>query len=220
MAFDEAVIYLNFIEGAGTRAIGVGYPDKLNLAFDANEGRLAMLWHGGFIDANKHWNGRGAGFEGPLGDQILRLPDGPLLAQLDDSQQAWPKQPTAEQAHRFRGYRLVEKRNPVLLYSWGGIQVEDYPRPIGSQDVFVMQRTLTLLPPAGDVKPPANLWLRTIRAGRIDELGGGKFKIDSKWELTVAGAAAQRREEGGQAELLVPILFSGNSAKIELTYDW
>ena len=39
--FEEAIIYRNFIEGAGTRAIGVGYPEKLNLAFDANEMRLA-----------------------------------------------------------------------------------------------------------------------------------------------------------------------------------
>jgi len=220
MAFDEAVIYRNFIEGAGTRAIGVGYPDKLNLAFDAQEGRLAMLWHGGFIDANKHWNGRGAGFEGPLGDQILRLPEGPLLAQLTDSQQAWPKQPAAEQGFHFRGYRLVEKRNPVLLYSVGGVQVEDYSRPTGSQDVFVMQRTLTIAPPAGDVKPPANLWLCAIRAGRIEDLGGGKFKIDAKWDLTIGGAKAQRRDEGGQAELLVPVVLTGDSAKIELTYDW
>ena len=42
----EAIIYRNFIEGAGTRAIGVGYPEKVNLAFDANELRLAMIWQG------------------------------------------------------------------------------------------------------------------------------------------------------------------------------
>jgi mono/diheme cytochrome c family protein len=221
MAFDEAVIYRNFIEGAGTRAIGVGYPDKLNLAFDANEVRLAMLWHGAFIDASRHWTGRGTGFEGPLGDQILRLPDGPPLAVLDPSSAPWPKQPAKEQGYQFRGYRLVEKRNPVFLYSLGGVAVEDYPRPVGSQDVFVMQRTLSLAAPAGDVKPPANLWLRANRAGKIEELGGGKFKIDSKWELTVAAPAkAMRRDESDQAELLVPVVFSGNSAKIELTYDW
>src|SRR5262245_5255212 len=70
----SAIIYRNFIQGAGTRAIGVGYPEKVNLAFDANELRLAMLWQGAFIDAAKHWTDRGAGFEGPLGDNILRLP--------------------------------------------------------------------------------------------------------------------------------------------------
>ncbi|HZN32643.1 MAG TPA: PA14 domain-containing protein [Pirellulaceae bacterium] len=220
MAFDEAVIYRNFIEGAGTRAIGVGYPDKLNLAFDANESRLAMLWHGGFIDANKHWNGRGAGFEGPLGDQILRLPDGPPLAALDDTAAEWPKRPAQELGYQFRGYRLVEKRNPVFLYSASGLEVEDYPRPVGSQDVFVMQRTITIAAPPRGEKPPANLWLRAIRAGQI-EPAGDNFKIDGKWDLKIASTTKPHiREQGGQSELLVPIAFDGNTAKIELTYDW
>lgn len=218
MAFDEAVMYRNFIEGAGTRGIGVGYPDKLNLAFDANEDRLAMLWHGAFIDASRHWTGRGTGFEGPLGDQILKLPDGPPLAALDSSAAPWPKQPAKEQGYQFRGYRLVEKRNPVFLYSLGGVSVEDYPRPTGSQDVFVMQRTLTVS--TGETAP-ANLWLRAIRAGNIEALAGGKYKIDGKWELTVSGPSKPvRRDEGGQAELLVPVVFENGKAKIDLTYDW
>ena len=41
---DEAVIYRNFIQGAGARAIGVGYPEAINLAFDANDLRLALIW--------------------------------------------------------------------------------------------------------------------------------------------------------------------------------
>ena len=65
---------------AGTRAIGVGYAEKLNLAFDAESCRLAMLWHGGFIDAARHWSARGAGFEKPLGDKVLHLPPGPAIA--------------------------------------------------------------------------------------------------------------------------------------------
>ena len=36
IAVDEPVMYRNFIEGAGPRAIGVGYPEQVNLAFDAN----------------------------------------------------------------------------------------------------------------------------------------------------------------------------------------
>jgi mono/diheme cytochrome c family protein len=54
VALDEPIVYRNFIEGAGARAIGVGYPEKLNLAFDANNMRLALLWHGAFIDAARH----------------------------------------------------------------------------------------------------------------------------------------------------------------------
>ena len=90
IAFDEAVIYRNFIEGAGARAIGVGFPEKLNLAFDADNMRLAMLWHGGFIDAARHWTARGAGFEKPLGDNVLHLPTGPPLARLSDPSAMWP----------------------------------------------------------------------------------------------------------------------------------
>src|SRR5262249_37635199 len=44
-----AIIYRNFIEGAGPRGIAVGYPEKVHLAFDANDVRLAMLWQGAFI---------------------------------------------------------------------------------------------------------------------------------------------------------------------------
>ena len=70
VADTEPVIYRNFIEGAGTRAIGVGYPEKVNLAFDANNARLAMIWQGSFIDAQRHSTGRGAG-SGPGGGGSL-----------------------------------------------------------------------------------------------------------------------------------------------------
>src|SRR5205085_5023930 len=89
VAFDEPIVYRNFIQGAGTRAIGVGYPEKLNLAFDANDLRLAMVWKGGFIDAARHWTDRGAGFEGPLGDDVLSLPAGASFAVLPKPDAAW-----------------------------------------------------------------------------------------------------------------------------------
>jgi hypothetical protein len=56
---DEVLIYRNFIQGAGSRAIAVGYPEKIHLAFDANAMRPALLWRGDFIDASKHWVDRG-----------------------------------------------------------------------------------------------------------------------------------------------------------------
>jgi hypothetical protein len=217
MAFDEAVLYRNFIEGAGTRAIGVGYPEKLNLAFDANNQRLAMLWHGGFIDAAKHWTGRGAGFEGPLGDNILRLPEGPALAVLDSTQAEWPKQSGKEQGFQFRGYRLGEKRAPTFLYSWNGLAIEDTPRPVGEQDLFVMQRGLKITGEA----PAGNAWFRAITAAKIERAGENAFKIDDRWTLRVAGAGKpELRESGGQWEVLVPVVFDGNTAKLDVTYDW
>ena len=92
------VIYRNFIQGAGPRAIGVGYPEKANLAFDANDLRIALIWQGAFIDASKHWTGRGEGFQGPLGDNALALPYGPTVIHLRRRGNAadWP-------LHKFPG---------------------------------------------------------------------------------------------------------------------
>ena len=118
IAFDEAVIYRNFIEGAGTRAIGVGYPEKLNLAFDANDVRLAMLWHGGFIDAARHWTARGAGFEKPLGDNVLRLPEGPPLAILPDVRSRLAHR-VCQRSLAFNSMAIGSaKQQPTFLYSW------------------------------------------------------------------------------------------------------
>jgi mono/diheme cytochrome c family protein len=217
VAFDEAVVYRNFIEGAGPRGIGVGYPEKLNLAFDANQMRLAMLWHGGFIDAAKHWTARGAGFEGPLGDNILKLPGGPTLAVLASSQDAWPTKPAKELGFQFHGYRLGSKQQPTFLYAFQGINIEDFSHPVGDQDLYAMRRTLTLTAdqPRGDV------WLRAIQADQIDDIGGGAFKVDNRWSLKIkATGKPQRRQSGGQWELLVPVVFEGNKAQVELTYDW
>lgn len=217
IAFDEAVLYRNFIEGAGPRGIGVGYPEKLNLAFDANELRLAMLWHGGFIDAAKHWTARGAGFEGPLGDNILRLPAGPPLAVLADNKAAWPTPTAKELGYQFRGYRLGAKRQPTFLYAWNGLAIEDFPRPVGEQDVYSMQRTLTI----SGVKAVRDVWLRTMRAGQIADLGGGTYKVDNRWTLKIesVGKPLLRRQDDTW-ELLVPVSFEGNQAQVELTYDW
>ncbi|MFM7151616.1 MAG: PA14 domain-containing protein, partial [Gemmataceae bacterium] len=46
MPTTSAIVYRGFIEGGGTRAIGVGYPEKNHLVFDAADMRMAMLWQG------------------------------------------------------------------------------------------------------------------------------------------------------------------------------
>jgi hypothetical protein len=48
---DRPIIYRNFIEGAGPRAIAVGFPDTVHVAWDADQMRLALVWRGAFIDA-------------------------------------------------------------------------------------------------------------------------------------------------------------------------
>ncbi|HUR44415.1 MAG TPA: PA14 domain-containing protein, partial [Candidatus Saccharimonadales bacterium] len=127
VAADEAIMYRNFIDGGGSRAIGVGYPEKANLAFDANDLRLAMIWQGPFIDAARHQNGRGEGFEKPLGYNLIKMPPGMPFAVLDDPAAKWPDTGSRSAGYKMEGYRLDDKRRPAFHYSYQGVEIEDYP---------------------------------------------------------------------------------------------
>ena len=118
---EEAIIYRNFIAGAGSRAIGVGYPEGIHLAFDANELRLALIWQGAFIDASRHWTGRGQGYQPPAGSRVLPLVEGPSIAKLPSLESAWPSEP--EPGSKFLGYRLTSDQRPTFLYRVGNLTV-------------------------------------------------------------------------------------------------
>ena len=162
---NSAIIYRNFIQGAGSRAIAVGYPEKANLAFDANEVRLAMLWQGAFIDAAKHWTDRGVGFEGPLGDNILKLPSGVSFAVLPKADAVWPSTAAKEQGYKFTGYRLTADDRPTFLYSVNDLKVEDFPNPVAGKEPS-LKRTLTLTAR----KRRRSLFFRAAVGGKIEAL--------------------------------------------------
>ena len=218
IAYDEAVMYRNFIDGSGPRAIGVGYPEKLNLAFDANNLRLALLWQNSFIDASKHWVGRGPGYQAPLGDNIIKLPDVVSFATLADEKAEWPKAKAKELGYQFKGYRLVESAlRPIFMYSVGNVQVEDYAHPLGQSDVFVMKRTLTLT--ATDNAP--SLSFLAASGTKIEDLGQGAFKVDGSYTVTLVGNAPPvLRTSGGRMEVLVPLKFENKKASLTQTFDW
>lgn len=217
IAFDEAVIYRNFIEGAGSRAIGVGYPEKLNLAFDANNDRLAMIWHGSFIDAARHWTGRGVGYEPPLGDNVLKLPEGTAFATLTSAEAKWPGENAEQAGYKFLGYRLGEQRRPTFRYQFGETTISDYPAPLGDSDAFIFSRQFTL----ESAKPVEGLYYRAMVAGNIELKDDGSYLIDSKWTTKItAGAKPIVRSSDGKMELLVPVTFENGKASITQTYDW
>lgn len=211
----EAIIYRNFIEGAGTRAIGVGYPEKVNLAFDANNLRLAMIWHGAFMDASRHWNGRGEGFEPPLGDNVLHLPVGPSFAILPDEKEAWPNKTAKELAQQFKGYKLAPDNRPTFMYRVNGVAVEDAPDGIVEKSESRLRRVFTLEGPAD------NLYYRAAVADKIEALGDGWHRIDNEWKMRIEAMSPPHvRHAGNKVELLIPVRFEGAKAKIVQEYVW
>jgi len=212
------VLYRNFIEGAGARAIGVGYPERANLAWDANNLRPALIWHGAFLDAARHWNGRGVGFEAPLGDHVLRLVDGLPLAVLNATSEHWPAGKPLELGYRFLGYHLNDQHQPVFRYRWGDVVVEDAFLPVVEADrnFPVFLRSLEF---QGSL--PANTWLRAAQADKIEALEKGVYQIDGTWQLKVpAGIEPRLREVHQKQELLFPVQTQDGKATLEFHYLW
>lgn len=108
---DRPVIYRNFIAGTTSRAIGVGFPGGLNLAYSADHLAPELLWTGKFIDGTPKWIDRGTDNNPPAGENVVTLGNSRTL-------------PTEA---RFRGYKLDPTGNPtfsiqigerILLDSW------------------------------------------------------------------------------------------------------
>ncbi|MBN8248191.1 MAG: c-type cytochrome [Verrucomicrobia bacterium] len=204
----EPMIYRNFIEGAGTRAIGVGYPEKANLAFDAAAMRLALIWQGSFMDGARHSTGRGEGFEPPLGDHRVALPSGPPFAVLPAPDSPWPTATGTAAGYRFLGYQFDAGRRPAFRYRFGDVTVEESiePRP-GDVDMTLV-RTFRLSGTA-----PGPVW---FRAASRDVAAGsdGGWILNKQLRMRLEGSGAPVLVQG---ELRVPVSVPGTFRE-ELTW--
>ena len=103
---EKPILYRNFIEGVSPRGIAVGYPEAVNLCWDAESMSLALIWQDRFIDASKHWKGRGPGKQSPLGGNVIAFEKQSPVAVLASESVGWPKEPARQRGYRFLGYRL------------------------------------------------------------------------------------------------------------------
>ena len=107
---DRPIIQRTFLEGVGTKAILVGFPGGLNLAYDADKARPALLWRGRFFDAYETWFLRKAPFQRPLGEK-------PIPFEYFHTQ---------EKPYRFLGYTIDAAGNPTFLIESDGRRVTDH----------------------------------------------------------------------------------------------
>jgi len=231
VAKTEAVVYRNFIEGAGPRAIGVGYPEKANLAWDANQMCVDLLWHGQFMDASRHWTGRGEGFQPPLGYSVVKLPQGQPLAVLTSADMPWPKTTERAAGYQFQGYAYDDQHRPQFHYQFHQVEAADCFVPVKfspNADTGFRRRLLLK-----SKKPPANLWFRAALGDKIQDLGNQTYLVDGivrlgfppvllKGRNTDAPASPQImvRQSGGKSELLVPVIFESGKAELVEEISW
>lgn len=216
---EEALIYRHFVQGAGPRAIAVGYPEELNLAWDSADLRPALLWRGAFIDAQKHRSGRGAGYQGPAGKDVLSLPAVVPLARLESPESPWPTTGAREPGSdlRFRGYRLNARREPTFLYSLGKVEVAEHYHPVVHDGTRSFRRSVEILNPGSE----RGVYFLLAR-GSLERVRPGCFRLDDRLSLGLESPVASSailRQGDGSGELLVPVAPSGKT-QIDVILEW
>ncbi len=103
---DRPIIQRTFFNKAGTKAILVGFPGEINLAFDGDKGAPALVWRGRFFDAYDTWFTRAAPFGDPLSEEVDAFPP-------------------PETSGRFRGFTLDKGGNPTFIQIRGGVEVKE-----------------------------------------------------------------------------------------------
>ncbi|MFT5470891.1 MAG: azurin [Verrucomicrobiales bacterium] len=225
----EAVMYRNFIDGSNPRGIAVGYPGGVNICWDADLLNVVMIWRGGFMDASRHWNGRGQGNQPPAGFDVGKPAVGFPLQVIESSEEPWQKEfkgdfkydkdnPVSKSEkkyvenhpdYKFIGYRLDEKRFPTFRYEFQKLKVEDRSAPKESEaGIEGIERMIVITGSAA-----AGTHFRIAENGTLGEDGwfdtGGPTKIKCKGAIV--------REWGDKRELVVPI--SGETT-ITVQYSW
>ncbi len=199
---NEAIMIRRAFPGIGKRGIGVGYPDGINLSFDAGQMRLGSIWSGGFIEASSLWRGQGSGQARILGKDTTTFPSGPAFAVLATPETAWPApDPTPRPSpHSFTGYTLDAQQRPTLRYSVEGVPVEDFfiERRDPAGKVF-LERTLRFPAPL-----PAGMHFRVAADKFIEPRGANEFAVGQNLRVRLP-AAPLVRPAGDSRELLLPV---------------
>lgn len=205
----EPILYRGKLWQAGFRGIAVGYPERVNVAFDAEETRLALIWRGRFLNVGGHWGVQGMGRIRPLGRDVRVLPEGPPLAVLDDADAPWPEAAGKDDPRfRFGGYEFDAKRHPKFFYSFGESQIEERFRGDDSGPTRIVRSVSTR--GGGDV------WLRLWTGDEIASRDGA-FDCDDRLRVRVSGGTPRIVTRHGPAELRVKLQ---PGATLEVEYSW
>jgi mono/diheme cytochrome c family protein len=221
---DRPVMLRTFMPDAGSRAVAVGFPGSVSVAFDAATCRLAYAWSGSFLDAAPVWDGRGGNpakvlgplfWKGPAGcplgvsaseeppDFAARAKDPAYGAALPEGKvYDGPRQLT------FEGYSADKNGMPSFRYRLQAadpnpVEVTERPEPLRSGVGVGVARNLTV-----KATPEQRAWLLAGESGREPRLldaKGAPLALDLKADQADAPAAGRwvvLPQDGGKVIVL------------------
>lgn len=212
----RAVMLRRSYPGIGKRGIGVGYPGDVNLAFDAEQMRLAMIWRGGFADPSGVWRGQGHGNVRPLSRNPIRFSPGP---DLDDLRSPWIVDQGRPPNHQFTGYYLDATGRPTFTYRFDGVDVKDYTVNFvpPQSDHAILKRIVTLK----SDRPRKQLAFRVADGNSVAIVDPHTFRVGDmiRVHLDQRHQGKVVQTESG-ARLIVPLDLPSGSTEIEIHYRW
>lgn len=147
-----AAIYRNFIDKITPRAIGIGFPNGLNIAYSADNLAAELFWNGKFMDGGHHWTDRGAGNEPPAGTNVIKLSDGQgvllegaageVVRFVRVKEEKEFKFSAVKVAAEFKGYDLDKAGNPTFRSAGEGFALTDAWLPEEHSGKAALSRTL------------------------------------------------------------------------------
>lgn len=200
----------------GYRGIGVGYPERLNLVFEAGEMALRQLWKGEFV-------GIAPGSFQPRGTDLITLPPGVPFHRLKSMEENWPYKGKLnhsfpqDHGYQFRGYHLDANRRPTFLYRFGDILVEDHFEDMrNGQGKAVFERTLRFECPVES----SPFYFRAAAGKRVTRRSAREFSLD-KLEVRILTRDHEGIvREGETGEVLIPLKVPQGRSMLNLEYQW
>jgi mono/diheme cytochrome c family protein len=172
---DKPFLLRTFMPDAGSRALAVGFPNGVSVAFDAATCRLAYGWSGNFLDASPVWNDRGGNPGKVLGQRFWTAPGGcPWGVTYSNEPPDFARQATdpaygaplpegkvfaGDRQLRFDGYSVNKAGLPTFHYRVNAaelapVRVSERPEPLHSGGGVGVSRRFSL-----DVAAKQTPWL-------------------------------------------------------------
>jgi len=212
---DEPRIVGVFMRGLSGRVVAVGYPDRVNIAYDMENVRLGKAWRGDFINVKGTWVGRAGALENPAGTDVIDFPSGLPVAIVNGRDGPWPDDPVRDQGWRYRGYRRDEARRPVFRIAGpGAVEMTESVIPMIAADGVHLVRTFRF---EGD-SLPRNLMMRFARSSRIEATGDDAWSTAEGMIISVRGLATQVIDVDGMQELRAAVTRAGTEVEVEVRW--
>ncbi len=234
---DRPVLLRTFMPDAGSRAMAIGYPKGVSVAFDAATCRLAYAWSGNFLDASPVWDNRGGNPAKVLGARFWTAPPGCPWAVTDSSSPpdfaaraqdpaygARPpegKLPPNPLSIHFEGYTIDAGGLPTFRYRVNAgdnqvMEVVEKPEPLHQAVAAGVARAFRVTAPAHE---KAWFWAGQAQGKpRLLDHAGNEHSLDLKAGLVEVPAAGKLwlLPQGGSHTLILSLADAPQGARWHL----